>query len=221
MILSLGGSEVKYIPLVLVICAFSQPIAAQPAQTVEGANKFFAQIMADNRVAVRALSSAPATKISSEKRSKWLSGWVEEKFNTETVTIPYEAKLKTLPFQNACVWSVSIPAPKLQQRYEKHMYENVFYVYDYENVIPSVEVEVDWGQSQVMRRNYYNYLSDEYDVYPLYGVPNLRSTKHPSIQITGPKGYLQFSGDAEMLDRIEYAAKFLQMSCDKTAVTGF
>lgn len=211
----------KYIPLVLVICAFSQPIAAQPAQTVEGANEFFSQIVEDNRVVVRALSSAPATKISSEKRSKWLAGWIEEKTGTETVTIPYEAKLKALPFQDACVWRVSISAPKLKQRYEKHLYENVFSVYDYENVIPSVEVDVNWGQSKVMRRNYYNYLSDEYDGYPLYGVPVLRSTKHPSIQIIGPEGYLQFSGDAEMLDRIEYAAKFLQMSCDKTAATGF
>lgn len=208
-------------PLFILAFVFAGSAHAQPQQTVEGANKFFSQIMADNRVVVRALSSAPATQVRFEKRSKWLSGWVEEKAGTKTVTIPYEAKLKALPFQDACVWRVSIPAPKLQQRYEKHLYENVFNVYDYENVIPSVEVEVDWGQSKVMRRNYYNYLSDEYDGYPLYGVPVLRSTKHPSIQIIGPEDYLQFSGDAEMLDRIEYAAKFLQMSCDKTAATGF
>jgi hypothetical protein len=32
---------------------------------------------------------------------------------------------------------------------------------------------------------------------------------------------MAFTGDAELIDRVEYAMKFLKMSCDEGAATGF
>ena len=33
--------------------------------------------------------------------------------------------------------------------------------------------------------------------------------------------HLAFSGEAELVDRVEYAMKFLKLSCDDTTATGF
>ncbi|MDR7332377.1 hypothetical protein [Roseateles asaccharophilus] len=33
--------------------------------------------------------------------------------------------------------------------------------------------------------------------------------------------HLAFSGETELIDRVEYAMRFLKMSCDDSAATGF
>lgn len=63
---------------------------------------------------------------------------------------------------------------------------------------------IDWRQAQVIRSND----GSRIDI----------STKGHAF----PTNILSFvPGDPELADRIEYAAKFLRMSCDETADTGF
>ena len=63
---------------------------------------------------------------------------------------------------------------------------------------------VDWRQARVVRSN---------------------DGSRIDVQAKGrafPKNILSFvPGDSELADRIEYAAKFLRMSCDEAAATGF
>lgn len=195
----------KYIPLVLVMYGFSQSVLAQPTQTVEGANKFFSQIVEDGHAHTWAyVGDVPIKEFFVVKVSKlFVSGWYEAENRTKNIAVPYETKIEGLTFQDGCVWRVGVTVAERFKRAYEHVPINGRVETTTYGDMPVVAIEIDWGLVSVKR-----------DV----GKSSIQ------VRLKNPKytyELLEFKADAEMLDRIEYAAKFLQMSCDRTASTGF
>ena len=189
----------------LTILAFTGSSYAQPQQTVEGANKFFAQIVADGHASTWAyVGDVPIKEFFVVRVSKlFVSGWYEAENKTKNIKVPYETKIEGLPFQYGCVWRIGVTVPDRFKREYKHVpisgrVETTSY-----GDMPVVEMGIDWGRVNIKRN---------------------AGKSAIQISVKNPKyayELLEFKADPEMLDRIEYAAKFLQMSCDKTAATGF
>ena len=196
---------------------------AQPAQTVENANKFFAQVITDNHSNAWVFAEqVPAKHTYIIQEQGWLR-WNDIVNTTTNTMVGYATKLQIPPFQDSCLWRVTIPAPD----FSKQVHElggatrGKIWKSHYWGGAPTVELEIDWGRVKINRNAKGFYLHDYEGKPVISGGANgpfiLISSNHPKYKMDA----LQFSGNEEMLDRIEYAAKFLQLSCDKTASTGF
>jgi hypothetical protein len=83
--------------------------------------------------------------------------------------------------------------------------------YTYTNPVYRV-IYIDWRKAVVSR---------DIDTWTQGGDMNTFRNAN-AVAAWDSQSSIQFrSGDKEMLDRIEYAMKFLKMSCDQTADTGF
>lgn len=193
----------------LTIFAFTGSSYAQPQQTVEGANKFFAQIVADGLVNVWSyVDKVPMKERFVAKERAWFKGHVEVQREIREITVSYEAKVLAIPSQDGCLWRVDVPIPDSLKERSNTEWGHPNSDFRLETIstaeyIPRVKMMIDWGIVTIGRDARQSAIR---------------------IRVNNAKygyGLLTFKADAEMLDRIEYAAKFLQMSCDKTAATGF
>ena len=79
-----------------------------------------------------------------------------------------------------------------------------------------LRTDVDWSRATVKRGAYGGVVS-----FSSQSTWNPGQTNGVTVEAAGGKALVYISDDPEILDRIEYAMKFLVLSCDMTANTGF
>lgn len=217
-----------------IVLALPSLTWAQPQQTVEGANKFFAQIVEDGHanlvVIVRQLPIIQS--VMREKVGFFSSSVVSNKVNDVKVTAQWPGEKIS---KDACVWHFNggISSDKFYSTFEfKYEYSDSHIDYFKYTGPEHITTEIDWGKVDVVRDiNHWSvargtWENKDPDGKRIPGATSLKTERGASLKIMAKNSkygeVLQFRTDNdEMLDRIEYAAKFLQMSCDRTALTGF
>lgn len=198
----------------LVITLFF-PIAAmaqQFRQTTDGAQQFLAQVIQNGSVN----ASASITGLTLRgTRVRWghaffVVGWEIKSKETYApdynVTVPIrhlDPSTNRNGNKDTCMTKVPdvVLEPYRTSWIDYAGRDEIKYtVEDPKSVLPATHL-VDWRKSVVSRGNNSIQVSVKHDRYSF--------------------GLVMGSGDPELLDRVEYAMKFLQMSCDPTADTGF
>jgi hypothetical protein len=197
---------------------------AQPTQTVEGAQKFLAKLVEGGVVYVDAYIPKMAYTVSRQKwKKKFLQGMVLIEDTTETQTRSYVVKVLKLDSYDdrrgandpcmTVVRQVDLDPKYLSKADDDTTYSDGSgrYKYTYTNPVYRV-IYIDWRKAVVNR-----------DIDTWTQGDDIKTFRNANaVAAWDSQSSIQFrSGDKEMLDRIEYAMKFLKMSCDQTADTGF
>lgn len=226
-----GWKDIRWVTLVFGACASWPAMATQPAPTAEGAQQFLAMQTKKVATQVRFVDSAGRTNYVTGKYTgdvKTIKGGLRK--TKETIeALPERAVDKQLTDvrvsaldaidaygrPNACATRVTeVVAPDYNESKSntaddtrsfsfKFTYTNEFWTYEPLAKFMKPAQVIDWTNVKINRspENYVTVTS--------------KGQSFATIQLT------YFPGDPDLADRIEYAMKFLAMSCDASAATGF
>ena len=229
-------SNYKYkIPLLLCIgVVISQLTQAQ--QTVEGANTFLSQIVDDGHAKMQVIvTRLPIQRTYKYSKRGWLSTSVESQGTDEVLTNAFWESIKGSHVRkDGCLWQFTGSIKPTQFSWENDWRNSATdYIYEHNYTrAEKIDLIFDWGKLKVSRATHlWNDIqaakwsdTDEKNR-RIPGTKKVLMSVGANIRITPNNAkygeVLQIRADDAMLDRIEYATKFLQMSCDRTASTGF
>ncbi|MEA5667745.1 hypothetical protein VA603_09405 [Stenotrophomonas sp. MH1] len=195
---------------------------AQAQQTAESAQQFLSLLLANRNVSINAffqnVDILQTTRHLEDKSKYAISIEQIETVTENTLKLSYRPSITAMAGDagNACSTVVSELAFQPQELQQlttvshqpgqwlktKGWYQEV--KRQDPRVVLAPPHRIDWGKAQIVR-------------WP-DGSGIGASNPHPRF---GLFSVAFATADAELLDRIEYAMKFLQMSCDPTAGTGF
>lgn len=179
-------------------------------QTAEGAQKFLLSVAQSGKAAAYVVEVAPMVLTVT-----YDDGRPPRVENAEYRFIAAAARIQ--PGKNACFTRaesivVDVSHPNLVEYVAGARAESTW---SYRGMgVFGLDIDIDWG-SAVIKRGAWVY-SASYYKNAYYQADRAAVTVE-----YGGKAFEYLSDDPEMLDRLEYAMKFLQASCDKTADTGF
>lgn len=196
----------------------STQVHAQAGQTAEGAQKFFAQLVEGGRASIDGrLEEVPMRVTGTYHRKTGKQDWygfdkhAEEPIAYEGVGALDVKATSFLP-SGACasvIGGISYGQIYEQRETAKVAQSGAGYLGDNVHTIVGgkapYQLRIEWGQVKVAR------LTQGDGIVVSWMDPNYRNTWVA----------LRTSQGAEMAERMEYAGKFLQASCDSTADTGF
>lgn len=194
----------------IALAAMSAAAGGQPQQTAEGAQQFLLRV-ASERIAPATLHFADVTVqyAYTTYEKKMLRGWVEYRSGGNVLSGAQEAEVVRLESPDPC--TTVIPAltftPEQRKTREEPNFNEEYYTNLY-RWIPSFAAAmapphaIAWGKAKISRT-------------PQAVVATVPDAKFKQTSL------VMRTQDPDMLERLEYAMKFLQMSCDPTADTGF
>lgn len=198
----------------LLFAATSLSVAfasAAAEQTAEGAQKFLLAVAQSGKASAYVVEIVPVVLTVS-----YSDGRAPRAENAEYRYIT--AARRIAPGSNPCITRaesviVNVGYPNLVEDVVGTRAESVWSYRGPPGDI-ALDIDIDWGKA-VIKRGAWVYGASGYK-YPFYQADRAAVTVE-----YGGKAFEYFSDEPEMLDRIEYAMKFLQASCDATADTGF
>lgn len=216
----------KIAGLLLSAAILPTTVMAQSAQTAESAQAFLAQIAKNE--------SAPAQVFVEKVRvpytykvweDKFLRGRVLTKDENDERDTKILLKVSDLKASSeSCSTALYPDHPAVASTSVNHRYNGEDMDWEWKYNFPRFGViEIDWAKAKI-RRGYW-YIKGDSNEYGNAFYGNFSNADGVTAIFPDARyGFvsLQFkTSDADMLDRIEYAMKFLQMSCDPTSGTGF
>lgn len=200
---------------------------AQSQQTAEGAQAFLSQTVSSGQVnASLVIKEVRMTRENTYLEKRLIQGCVPKITTKREVVFPVQAKVtRVTSAGNQCMTVIPTPLDFQPHRYEwDHPDDCDKYTSRVKTIVPEISPAptIDWSKSTIERGKWrgveyhYNsagaYLRGGYSENTvLVSVPD---KNHGTI-------YFNLTASTELTDRIEYAVKFLQMSCDSAADTGF
>lgn len=221
------GARVVACTVFAVAMTLAPPGAhAQAAQTAEGAQKFLASVARNGNVQayvvgdVKVVHSCMSTQGPCSKDFLTMKDYPIEEIRRYDGDVSTIEQVETACRTRATSYPVRVSVHDVDDVHEKHRFHALA-----EPVV--LVADVDWSKATIKRGNWWRspteFLGqtrwrpdDSRGLIIQYGNPNKMDTSESGIHAIA-----FVSEDPEMLDRIEYATKFLKMSCDKTADTGF
>lgn len=196
--------------LVAVVGLCVAAVSSPAEQTAEGAQKFLQSVAQNGKAVAYVVEVVPMVLTVT-----YDDGRPPRVENAEYRFISASAGIR--PGKNACFTrvesiAVDVSYPNLVENVAGTRAESVW---RYRGTGAfRLDMDIDWG-SAVIKRGAWVYSTSGYK-YAFYQADRAAVTVE-----YGGKAFEYLSDDPEMLDRLEYAMKFLQASCDKTADTGF
>ena len=206
----------KTFGLVAAILTLSSlsPAAAAPAQTAEGAQKFLA---ATSQSGVKAYVSGQikVKHLCTKNNVPWFDHCAQ--FKPE-MTRRYDWSLQSFRQGATACQTIATSGPvqvNVHDVTDTSWLGTVVHKFSPIGDAPILTMQIDWGKAVVKRGGWIKgtfYLAET--------VWNPNATNNISVE-QGDMAISFVSDEPDMLDRIEYAMKFLKLSCDVTADTGF
>jgi len=199
-------------PWLLLACAalFSGQAMAQAQQTTEGAQKFLSLLISEAKADAVARFSEVQVKYSSQTwERKMIRGWIESEKTDQLLKQQLERSVVKISALDSCttvIDEISNLADDVRE-YVPANFSEAYYTHD-ARWTPSFATmmapphRIAWSKASIVR--------DQNGVMAVMPDPRFRQLS-----------LVFLTTNAELQDRIEYAMKFLQMSCDTTAATGF
>lgn len=199
--------------LILSLLSFVENTSAQAKQTADSAQEFLAIVAREEKLPVYArfaeIHYTNITKTYKERvfNPEWKFKGAHEK---PEIVRNKEVAITGLGKVDSCTTKITEGKFSESDRsgiYQPANFKESLYTFEYSRVPPLYEqlkpsVVIPWGKVAITR-----------------------NAQGVAVAIDDPRFrtvFLEFrTVDVEMQDRIEYAMKFLQMSCDPTASTGF
>jgi len=202
-----GGACVAAVAIGLLASASS---VAQSQQTAQGAQQFLSLLVSEGTVPAALQFAEVRTTVKHRVfHKKALRGWVETKSTTSEWNFPREATVERLSALDACTTNITgLAFSDLDKKAADPADYNDEYATSEMLYEPSPATamapphSIAWGKATVSRGG---------------GGVTARVADNRFKHLT----LFYRTTDPELQDRIEYAMKFLQMSCDAAAGTGF
>ena len=191
--------------------ALAMPVAgAQSEQTAAGAQKFLSLLLTEGTVPVFVHFREVAYRVDTKTwEKKMLRGWVDYRSDSTAVNHPREVKVERTLAIDPCTTSVTALAFSNDDRkaIDPPDYNAEYYTSETRYVPAPAQAmapphNIPWGKVTVSRG-------------PGGVVASVADPRFKQVSL------IYRTTDAALQERIEYAMKFLQMSCDATAATGF
>ena len=235
----MGGNSVhnyKYKVLLLLCASLALSQLTQAEQTVENANAFLSQIIADGHAQMDLIvTRLPTQRTYKYSKRGWFSTPVENQGTDEVMISVMWKKLseRSMGKEN-CLWGFLGSLKPVQFSWENDWRNSATeYIYEHNYTKPEMlKLNFDWGKVKVARTTHFwdnvelaQWSDTDENNKKIPGTSKLKMSIGANIRISPNQAkygeVIQFRADDAMLDRIEYAVKFLQLSCDRTASTGF
>lgn len=211
----------------LAALLFATPASAQGTQTVEGAQTFLAQIINSQRLGASVfLEQVQMDRVTTTVEKKFMQGCIPTATRRDQTRFPMLVVVSGLATgDNECKSTVTGSTPPRPYRSD-YSYQCVSSGYgtSSETVMPVVlPLSIDWSRATVARGHWAAVGLDTTDTpYPRFGTDG----GDGRILITAPDArhgriHLNLISPPDLADRVDYAVRFLQMSCDASASTGF
>lgn len=215
--------------LVVGMLLLSSNAIAQTQQTVEGAQAFLSQVVSGGQVnASLVINEVKMIQRTTEIEKKFMQGCVPTTTSSNGVVFPVQATVTRVTSTGSqCMTALSdleLRHKKYSHDYGRSLCETFGSSSKWEAVIPEISPApvIDWSRATIERGQWRGVQFQS-----IGGQAYLQGGSSKDIVLVSAPdknhGTIHFnmSASTELADRIEYAVKFLQMSCDPAAGTGF
>jgi len=236
----------KTLPLIITCLLAAGSANAEQKQTAEGAQKFLASLKARGPDIVNiGFVDGNGESIPLQGTETYHSAWVRRSGGTEVEETAYKHQPdpKTTPISqsmkflfgvgaldavnaggkpDACVTRIEKIYVSPKEKLEDHsVTENTF---PEKKLVGYKDSPIRWYHEWKLEDPLQKFAAPHYIEWAKAKVARSADGSRVNVTAPGPTFWTRLvfvPMDADLADRIEYAAKFLQMSCDKTADTGF
>lgn len=204
-------------------------VSAQAQQTAQGAQDFLSQVINSGNVgASLVIREVKMTGVTTTIEKKFMQGCVPTGTTRQDIPLPVQATVTRIASSgNQC--TTTLPGLTLKDRKYSADHSYLCGRYDsastWQATVPDISPApvIDWSKANIERGKWVSVpLGTGGDSTPNFHVGT--SSNHILVSFPDKNHgtvYLSLGAASDLADRVEYAVKFLQMSCDAAAGTGF